>query len=376
MAASRNSLGIARGGGVLSTLIRARVLLVVAALLAASSAFSETGHAPYSLQIAHETVNDTACVLLQQNGAFHYESGDRNNTRVYEGELTAAQLGAAEARVQTLSAISQDQIEEPLLHGPRDLLDIHFFQNGDVKELLFRSGESQEPFKTRLKPLLQWMDGLRKLPHRELSEDAGKNNCLPRRELVLKRRDEVISQPPLVRAPLAGRRISPPPAPPVAPPGVTPLVRLELLERNSSGALQRCALVASDGRYHFELRTQRTGRKDVENRIALGQITAEEMQRLEKILDAPALATIRHHEPPDTMPLNIIGSVLELSIVRASEVQELVLTDTQHRNTFFYAGDGDISRAKALLQFVQENVEREKLRVTSSSELNGCSETQ
>jgi hypothetical protein len=114
----------------------------------------------------------------------------------------------------------------------------------------------------------------------------------------------------------------------------------------------------------------------VENRIALGQITAEEMQRLEKILDAPALATIRHHEPPDTMPLNIMGSVLELSIVRASEVQELVLTDTQHRNTFFYAGDGDISRAKALLQFVQENVEREKLRVTSSSELNGCSETQ
>jgi hypothetical protein len=346
------------------------------ALLAASAAFSETGDAPYSLRIAHETVNETACVLLQQNGAFHYESGDRDNTRVYEGELTATELAATEASVQTLATISQDQIDEPLLHGPRDLLDIHFFQNGDVKELLFRSGESQEPFKTRLKPLLQWMDGLRKLPHRELSEDAGKNNCLPRRELVLKRRHEVVSQPPLVRAPVAGQRIAPPPAPAVEPPGVTPLVRLELLERNSSGALQRCALVDTDGRYRFELRSQKTGRKDVENRIAQGQVTAEEMQRLQKILDAPALATIRHHEPPDTMPLNIMGSVLELSIVRASGVQELVLTDTQHRNTFFYAGDGDVSRAKALMQFVRENIEREKQRVTGSSELNGCWETQ
>src|SRR6478672_5763352 len=161
MAVSRQSVDLEhRGGARMFTLRWVRVLVPIATLLAASSAFSETSHGSYSLRVSHETVNDTSCVLLQQNGAFHYESGDRDNTRVYEGELSPAQLGAAERNVQTLSTISQDQIEEPLLHGPRDLLDIHFFENGDVKELLFRSGESQEPFKTQLKPLLQWMDGL------------------------------------------------------------------------------------------------------------------------------------------------------------------------------------------------------------------------
>src|SRR5438876_7865615 len=262
MAVSRQSLDLGyRREARIFTLLRG--LLFMAALLAASSAFSETSHAPYSLRIAHETASNTSCLLLQQNGAFHYESGDRENTRVYEGELTAAQLATAESNVQKLSAISQGQIEEPLLHGPRDLLDIHFFENGDVKELLFRSSESQEPFKTRLKPLLQWMDGLRKLPRRELSEDAGKNNCLPRRELVLKKRDEVVSQPPLVRAPTAGRRIAPLSTPPVASPEVPPLVRLELLERNSSGAQQSCLLILDNGKYRFEARTQKNESKKV-----------------------------------------------------------------------------------------------------------------
>src|SRR6266498_989694 len=229
MAGSRQSLDLDRcGGGLTFTLLWVRVLLPVAALLAVPSAFSEAGHSSYALRMAHETANNTACVLLQQDGGFHYESGDRDNTSVYEGELTAAQLDAAEASAHTLSAISQDQIEEPLLHGSRDLLDIHFFQNGDVRELLFRSSESQEPFKTQLKPLRQWMDGLRKLPHRELSEDAGKNNCLPRRELVLKRRDEVVSQPPLARTPVAGRRIASPTPVPAASLPMRPLVRFEL----------------------------------------------------------------------------------------------------------------------------------------------------
>ena len=352
---------------------RARIFLPTALLLILGRP-ALPGSKPdiYVLRIAHETDNETACILLQETGAFHYEIGDRDNTKVYEGQLSATQLSVVDENLQAVSGISQDQIEEPLIHGSSDLLDIHLFEDSHAKELLFRSSESQEPFKASLKPLLQWMNNLHKLPHRELSEDAGKNNCLPKRALALRNRDEVILQPPLPRTPLAGRRIAPPPTATAAPPPKRPLMRLELLERSSGGAQQRCVLVGENGDYRFEERTQKTGSKNVIERIGRGQISAEEFEELEMALNDPSLARIRHHEPPGGIPINILGSVLDLSIQRASGIQDLILTDAKHRTTFFYSGDGDISHAEGLLKFVREQLEKDAAPPQSAGALNGC----
>jgi hypothetical protein len=348
----------------------------LAFLILGFAARSEAKPDEYVVRIAHEVEGGTACVLVLPTGTFHYEKGDRDNTRVYEGKLSTGQLSAVENDLQGISAISQQEIEEPLTNASWDLLDIHQFHDGNPQEVLFRSAESQQAFKKSLGPLLQWMDGLPKLPHRELSEDAGKNNCLPRRALVLRKRSEVERQPPLSRTPLAGRRmapINPSAASPNPVQSAEPLFQMQLLEKKSSGTQQECALVASDGRYRVESRYQKVGRKNIEDRLVEDQITTEELQDFTKILDTPELAAIRHHPPPDRMPLNIRGTVLELYISRASGVQELVLTDNTHRNTFFYAGDSDVSRAAPLLKFVREHFESKTLSGTNA-DLNGCTQ--
>ncbi|HET9320363.1 MAG TPA: hypothetical protein VFO27_11320, partial [Bryobacteraceae bacterium] len=164
--------------------------LVAVVFLATSNGSSAAKAITYVVRVAREIPTSTTCVLVDDTGAFHFESGDRQQTKVYEGEISAAQLDALREHLGKLSELQQADIEEPLLHGPRDLLDIHIFRNDGAKELLFRSHESQQAYAAALNPLLRWMDGLRKLPRRELSEDAGKRNCLPRGELVLKSRGE------------------------------------------------------------------------------------------------------------------------------------------------------------------------------------------
>jgi hypothetical protein len=340
-------------------------------VLSASSAFSQDEKNPYVMRLAHEGVTGTACVLLQEDGAFHYETGDRYNTRVYEGEVPSAQLREVNDELRELLQLSQMQIEEPLIHGPYDIVDVGFTQEGAWRELLFRTVESQAPYRKSLQPLLQWMYRLHKLPRRELSEDAGKRNCLPRRKLRLIPRDEFSEQPPTLKPGPGFASARPPLVPKTAQ--VTPLLQLGSLTRSPHGAHQNCVLVASNGEYRFEARTQSTGSKTVNTFLTKGQFAAEDLQTLQGLLNAPSLVNMRHHEPPGGMALNLMGSLLELYVSRGSGVQELILTDNTHRNTWFYAGDGDISRADPIVKFLREHVESNAMPATNA-ERNGCTE--
>lgn len=360
-------------------LLGPRSLLVGSAVLvlACAASYGETKPASYLLRLAHENFEGNACVLLQEDGRFHYENGDRYYTRVYEGRAPAAQLNEVNELVQKLSTISQKQIEEPLIHGPYDLVDIGFTQDGAWRELLFRTAEGQAPYKKSLQPLLQWMDRLHKLPHRQFSEEAGKQNCLPRHRLRLIPRDEYVEQPP---PPMPGPNAatSQPtlaPKPAAIPAKVTPLLQLGMLTRNSLGARQSCTLVASDGQFRFEARAQSSGSKSVKTFFTKGRLAPEDLQTLHSLLDAPALAKLRHHEPPGGMALNIMGQVIELYIARGAGVQELILTDSTHRNTFFFGGDGDVSRADGLLKFVHQHLES-KAAPGASADRNGCTDLQ
>jgi hypothetical protein len=146
-----------------------------------------------------------------------------------------------------------------------------------------------------------------------------------------------------------------------------------MLTRNSVGARQSCALVASDGQFRFEARAQNVGSKTVKTSFANGRLADQELQVLHALLDAPALAKLHHHEPPGGMPLNIMGQVIEVYIARGAGVQELILTDSTHRNTFFFAGDGDVSKADELLKFVRQQLES-KAAPGVSSDRNGCTD--
>jgi hypothetical protein len=346
-------------------------------LLACAASYGEAKPGSYLLRVAHETLEGNTCVLLQEDGTFHYENGDRYYTRVYEGRVPASQLNEVNEFLQKLSAISQKQIEEPLIHGPYDLVDIGFTEDGTWRELLFRTAESQVAYKKSLQPLLQWMDRLHKLPHHQFSEDAGKQNCLPRRRLRLIPRDEFVEQPPPPAPKPSFGSMQPTlaPKPAAMPAKLAPLLQLGMLTRNSLGARQSCTLVASDGQFRFEARAQSTGSKTVKTSFANGRLADEELKALHSLLEAPALAKLRHHEPPGGMALNIMGQVIELYIARGAGVQELILTDSTHRNTFFFAGDGDVSKADGLLKFVHQHFEN-KAAPGASSDRNGCTDLQ
>ena len=109
--------------------------------------------------------------------------------------------------------------------------------------------------------------------------------------------------------------------------------------------------------------------------IANGRLADEDLQALHTLLDAPALAKLKHHEPAGGVPLNIIGQVIELYIARGAGVQELILTDSTHRNTFFFGGDGDASKADGVLKFVHQHVES-KAVPGPSADRNGCTDLQ
>jgi hypothetical protein len=137
--------------------------------------------------------------------------------------------------------------------------------------------------------------------------------------------------------------------------------------------------VSEDGKFHFENRLQKAGKR-VNTEVALGQMGAQDIQQLRQILDDPTLVKIKHREPPGgrNAPVPILGNVLELLITRPTGNQRIVLTSAFGRPGFpaFYGGDADISNAAALLKFLDEQAEKDKAATQLAVARNGCTDLQ
>jgi hypothetical protein len=328
----------------------------------------------YLVRLDHSNHESHACTLLQASGDFHLEVDAGDATRVFEGQLNPTQLESLERSLSdsTLENLSQRKIEEPLISNRRDSLEISIFRNDHWQELRFETAESQAPFAKSLAPLLRWLAKLEKLPHRELSEDAGKNNCLPPKKLALKRRPPALPETPpktqgLVRAPMAVPSAT---APDRAP--VSILFGMFSFRMAQGGAHQSCMLIADDGQYRFEERVQSTATKPVRTQGSLGRLSAEEISQLRQILDSPNLVNIRHHEPAGGLVVRMLRDMVRLSIRRTSGVQEIVLSSNQHSSGYFYSGDADLGRARDLFEFLSEHVESKGSGNLDPSLRNDC----
>jgi hypothetical protein len=315
---------------------------------------------------------------MQKSGAYHLEVEDIEKTKVFEGALKPGETQQVVTKLRSfLDAVSKGQIEEPLI-AHHELLKLGVPRNGHWAEVRFLSTESQEPYKQSLEPLLRWLDGLHKLPHKELTEDAGKNNCLAPREIVLKRRvDEVpreseaatVMAPPIVPSQTPTRSEPARPDPPAA------LLRVLQMSMKSGVAEQRCALIVDNGAYRTELRRQKTGSNRVQTKIDGGQLTAQEVIELQQILDDRALVDIRHRKT-SSLELPMSGEMIELEIRRSSGPQDIVLSSTFGRRgiPFFYSGDGDIASAQPLLKFLAEHVQNNGLGGLDPQLRNDCTD--
>jgi hypothetical protein len=349
------------------------LLLFVLSTFAAGQVDSPAN--PYLLRLEHGNYETHVCVLLQNGGAFHLEADRGDTTRIFEGTLPIDQLHEVKHILEnnSLANLSQRQIEEPLIRTHSDTLQINIFRKDQWQDLMFHSRESQEPYYRLLEPLVRWLDNIHKLPHKELSEDEGKNNCLPPREIVLKKRSDeraAESTKPSVSPAVASQPASQMSKPEHAP----TLLRVYSFSMKSGSAHQTCLQVNANGKYRFETRMQKTGSKTVKTQVAGGQIGPDEVLQLQQLLEDPTLAKIRHRVT-SRMVLPMSGEMLNLQISRPSGVQDLILSSTFDKPgiPFFYSGDGDISRAQELMKFLAQHVE-DKSGVLDPNQRNDCQE--
>lgn len=335
------------------TIVSSLIFLLLPTLVS-----SQVETSPYLLRMEHTSLQSHECVLLQKTGFFHLEVDGDDSTRVFEGTLSGRELGRLQNDLQNpqLKALSQKQIEEPLIRKP-EFLALNISRDGNGQQLVFRSAESQEPYWKSLQPVVQWLNNLHKQPHKELSEYAGKTNCLAPGKIALKKRT---GQVPDARAAAAGNQTGPlgspdPTAPKPEPPST--LLQLSSLSVKSHVTRQACVLIVANGFYRAEEQQQKEGSKRVETRVTGGRLAPDEFSELQRVLDDPAIARI-HHRKTSRAVIPMSGEMLNLQIYRASSVQDVVLSSTFKRRDipFFYSGDGDISSAQPLLQFVNEHV--------------------
>lgn len=355
----------------------------MSAVLLCGLAAAQTPNYPYLLRLEHSSFDAHSCALLQTTGAFHLEIYDGDNVKVHEGTIPPNDLLEIEADLNTpaLVDLSQQQIEEPLIRTRHDELQVTVLRGDGWQDLFFRSSDSQRPFEGWLGPLVRWLDNLHKLPHRDLSEDEGRNNCLPPKPITLKRRD-VNTAPAAVTSKTNAHILSTEPAlqpqlqpsQTAKPKSVPALLHMYLYEMRSGSAHETCVLLGENGMYRFEDRTQKTG-KPVNTRITAGQIKPDELQQLHQLLDDPALAKIQHHEPRGGV-VPVMGGLIEIAVSRPAGVQRLVLSSFFNHagSTPFYAGDADSSAASPLLKFLSEHLENNPAGILDPSKRNGCSQ--
>jgi hypothetical protein len=339
---------------------------------------------PYLLRLEHSTFEGHACALVQTTGAFHLEVSRGDDVKVFEGAIPPNDLREIEADLnsQALVDLSQPQIEEPLIRTRHDELQVTVLRSDGWQDLYFRSSDSQQPFERWLQPLVHRLDNLHKLPHRELSEDEGKNNCLPPKSITLKKRDADAQPEPvtskttthILSASPTPSQPQPQPVPQLKPQSVPALLRMYSFEMQTGSAHESCILIGENGMYRFENRTQKTG-KPVNAKIRAGQISADKLQQLRQLLDDPALSKIEHHEPHSRV-VPIMGGLLDISISRPLGIQRFTLSSAYDRPGFpsFYRGDADSSAARPLLKFLSEHVEKNTAGVLDPNKRNGCTE--
>ena len=345
-------------------------------LLAAGLGSGQVASPRYLLRLEHGNLESHACVLLENGGAFHLEVDRGDETKVFEGQISAPELLKIRHHLDdgALNRLEQRQIEEPLVASAIDDLELDIFRGDRWRGLLFKSPESQQPYRRSIEPLLRWLGGLQRVPHRELSEDEGKNNCLPPKKVVLKKRGPPGPEPSQGAASLpgSGRSAILPQAPVPASSGA--LFQLLSVAVNSQGANEKCMLIADDGRYRFESRRQKKGAKTIETQVAGGRLTATELGELRHVLDSPTLQNIRHHEPAGGLVVRMMRDMVRLWIRRPAGTQEIVLSGPDQRNSgFFYSGDADLRSARPLFEFLSQHIEKKGGNLDSGLR-NGCRE--
>jgi hypothetical protein len=163
---------------------------------------------PYLLRMERLLSDQDVCVLVRRDGQYHLERLNSSGIRVFEGMLPNAMLESLENLLtkDRLFQLQQSEIAAPLTTRDQDKVFVSVLRPAHWQNLEFDSTESRKPYEEFLNPLLKWLDHLQKEKAKELTEESGRNNCLPSREIKLQTRSGEKSFP-LNTKPAEGRDV-------------------------------------------------------------------------------------------------------------------------------------------------------------------------
>jgi hypothetical protein len=145
---------------------------------------------PYLLRMERLRSDQDVCVLVRRDGQYHLEQLNVASIRIFEGMLPNEELESLENLLtkERLSQLQQGDIAAQLGTAEQDKLFVSILRPAHWQNLEFDSAENRKPYEEFLNPLLKWMDHLQKEKAKELTEESGRNNCLPPREIKLQTR--------------------------------------------------------------------------------------------------------------------------------------------------------------------------------------------
>jgi hypothetical protein len=314
---------------------RTQTSLLMLGLFAAQLAHTQTsapeaGTATYLLRLERTSYLRSVCVLLTANGEYHLESkttqmhvkrGASQRVHVFEGQLSTGELREIERIVSADALIKFDQKKIPDLMmksaDERLLLDIS--RAGSWQQLVFPDSASRGPLRDLLERLLTRLDALNKRKARELSEDAGRNNCLPPSKIEFSQRKPIRPEEPHPRPSISV------PTTPSTIPTVTPENSALLMYNNrfeGDRTEVTCLLVSPSGGYHLVQQS-----KDLSNGTSTavldGSLTPTQLGALREILDDPALVNLPEEEVNGELVPTDGGFFIKLVIPRREKTQNI-----------------------------------------------------
>jgi len=294
------------------------VLLVVGLCVPrlAHAQATETGPSTYLLRLERARYLESVCVLLSGNGQYHLERHNPQKIRIFEGSLHADELQNIVHIVSgdRLFNLEQKQIPDLMLKADNDQVTLEIHRPGSWQQLIFPDSASREPFRDAIDPLLKWLDAVNKRKVPELSEEVGRNNCLPSNKLEFsQRRADSPEQP--VTSPL--------------PAASVPSTRQEtyVLQMFDNRVVNyrteaTCLLVSTTGAYHL-VKQSKSYDRGLTSTVLDGTLGPMGLASLLALLDAPDLINQPEEKPGQEVILTSDSYFTRLAIPRGGKMQQI-----------------------------------------------------
>jgi len=282
-------------------------------------------------------------MLVRNDSQYHYERHLREKSEIYEGILpqsgtdTLRKLIAA----QGLREAHTSAQPAPLILNDYDDLRLNILREDGWQTLDFHDPAARKPFMQTLEPLFQLLRDVPHEPHSHLTEQAGRNNCLPAGPVELKSRSSQIE----ASAAQATKQF---------------LMRFAVDHILAGDATGTCLIVYPDGRFHYEKKHQ-APRRAVKSQTLEGTIDPAELQDLHKLLDSTQLKNARHDAIPSVTFYE--ATVTRLEIPRDGPQQRLIYAEYGGRLGAWgqnYGSDND-RVIRPIRDWVNHNVSKRKL---------------